>query len=212
MLGDFYQGFLPKLTATAGLDRARFNADRLLGKDPATGREVTARLGKFGSLVQLGGQGEEAPKFAGLRADQSLETITLAEALQLFALPRTVGTFEGEPLAVNTGRYGPYVKHLAKYYSLDKGEDLFQVDEARAVEIIQAKRLAEAQKHIKTFEGEPAWQILNGRWGPYIKAGSKNVRIPKDVEDPSALTLAQCQALVEAAPLARRKRPASKRK
>ncbi|MEM9417238.1 MAG: type I DNA topoisomerase [Bacteroidota bacterium] len=201
MLTAFYGDFQPKVEKTTALDPASVNTARLLGQDPKTGQPVTARLGKYGPLVQIGEKdGDPPPRFASLRANQRLENITLEEALQLFALPRALGDFEEAPMATNIGRFGPYIRHEDKFYSLPKEDDPHTVTTERAIEIIQAKREADAKKLIKQFDEQPDLQILNGRWGPYIKAGKKNVKIPKDITDPSTLTLAQCQALVENAP------------
>lgn len=201
MLTTFYNDFQPLVEQTTTLAPTSVNKARQLGKDPKTGQPVIARLGKYGPLVQLGeSEGETPPKFASLQADQRLENITLEDAMQLFALPRELDTFEGTPMFVNLGRFGPYIRHQDKFYSLPKEDDPHGVSSERAVEIIQAKRKADAEKLIKQFEEEPTLQILNGRWGPYIKADKKNVRIPKDITDPSSLTLAQCRELVEKAP------------
>lgn len=201
MLTAFYNDFHPQVEKTTTLDPTSVNTSRQLGQDPKTGQPIIARLGKYGPLVQLGeSEGETPPKFASLQADQRLENITLEDALQLFALPRELGAFEDSPMVVSLGRFGPYIKHQDKFYSLPKEDDPHAVGTERAVEIIQAKRKADAEKLIKQFEEAPELQILNGRWGPYIKAGKKNVKIPKDVTDPSSLTLAQCQELVANAP------------
>ena len=201
MLAEFYNDFHPKVQQTAALDRAAVSTSRLLGQDPKTGRPVIVRLGKYGPLVQIGeGEGEESPQFASLQHDQRMENMTLEAALALFKLPRTLENFEGSPLVVNNGRFGPYVRHQDKFYSLGKEDDPLTVDARRAIAIIEAKRQADAAKLIKRFDEDSDIQILNGRWGPYIKAGRKNVKIPKDIEDPSKLTLAQCLKLAEEAP------------
>lgn len=195
MLTEFYSGFYPKVQATAGIDRAMVNYTRLLGKDPATNASLMVRLGKYGPLVQLGIEADgraEAPRFAGLRANQRMETITLEEALELFKLPRVVGTFETLPLVINIGRFGPYIKHGSLFYSIPKTDDPFTIHEQGAIAIIEAKRKADAEKLIKTFPEDPAIQILNGRWGAYIKNGKKHTRIPKDITDPTLLSLEEC--------------------
>lgn len=206
MLTEFYGDFHPKVAQTALLDRTTMGTDRLLGQVAHTGEPVIVRLGKYGPLVQIGeSEGEKKPKFAGLQKDQRLENITLEEALKLFELPREVGSFEESPVLVNTGRYGPYVKHKAQFFSLDKEDDPLTIDTPRAVELIQAKRKADAEKLIKGFEDHPDIQILNGKWGPYIKSGRKHVKIPKEVEDPSTLTLATCLELIENAPVKKKR-------
>lgn len=207
MLTEFYGNFHPKVIETDQLDRTTIGTSRLLGKAPHTGQPVTVRLGKYGTLVQMGTQeATHTPKFAGLTKDQRMETITLEEALKLFELPRDLGSFEDSPLMVNTGRYGPYVKHNEKFYSLGKEDDPLTIDASRAMALIQAKRKEAAEKIIKRFDEQPDLQILKGRWGPYIQLGAKRVKVPKDVEDPSTLTLKACLALAENAPVNKRKR------
>jgi len=201
MLAEFYTDFHAKVTQTLQIDRTNIETARLLGKSPDTGQPVIVRLGKYGPLVQIGErEGEMAPQFASLPEDQRMESITLEEALQLFKLPRDVGSFEDSPMIANKGRYGPYIKHQEKFYSLGKEYNPLTIDAPNAVALIQAKRKADAEKVIKRFDDHPEIQILNGRWGPYIKSGRKHVRVPKDVEDPSTLTLAVCLELVENAP------------
>ena len=150
-------------------------------------------------------EGDPPPKFASLQPNQRIENITLQEALKLFVLPRELGAFEDSPMVINIGRYGPYVKHKEQFYSLTQEDDPLTINATRAVEIIQAKRKAQAEKVIKRFNNHPDLQILKGRWGPYIKAGYKNVKLPKDIEDPSKLTLAQCLDLVAKAPAKKNK-------
>lgn len=201
MLAEFYDDFHPKVMQTDQLDRTALGTSRLLGRVTHTGEPVIVRLGKYGPLVQIGeNEGEKVPKFASLQQDQRIENITLEEALQLFDLPREIGAFESSPIVVNTGRYGPYVKHKERFYSLGKEDNPLTIDAERAMELIRAKRKADAEKLIKRFDDQPDLQILNGQWGPYIKSGRKNVKIPKEVEDPSTLTLAACLELVENAP------------
>ncbi len=137
--------------------------------------------------------------FASLLSDQLLEKITLEDALELFKLPREVGSYEDKPITVAIGRFGPYVKHDGKFASLTKEDDPYTIDEERAIELIDAKRKADAERFITVFEENPDIQVLNGRYGPYIKAGKKNVKIPKGT-DPKSLTLAQCIELAEKAP------------
>ena len=206
MLAAFYGDFYPKVEKTAALDRTATSTTRLLGQAPNTGQPVIARLGKYGPLVQIGEkEGDPPPKFASLQPNQRIENITLEEALKLFILPRELAAFEDSPMVVNIGRYGPYVRHKEQFYSLPQEDDPLTIDATRAVEIIQAKRKAQAEKVIKRFNDQPDLQILKGRWGPYIKAGHQNVKLPKDIEDPSKLTLAQCLDLVEKAPAKKNK-------
>src|SRR5690606_18512773 len=171
--------------------------------DPKTGKKVYVKLGKFGAYIQLGenpdDNGGEKPKFASLRPGQFIENITLEDALELMKMPRQMGEFEGSPVVVNIGRFGPYVLHDKKFVSIPKEEDPYTITLDRAIELIQNKRVADANKIIKTFDENPDIQVLNGRFDPYIKAGKKNVKIPKDKE-PKNLTLEECLELAANAP------------
>jgi len=187
---------------------------RILGKDPKTGRTLLVRLARFGPVAQIGIPEEleegEKPKYAGLLKGQRLETITLKEALDLFKLPREVGTYEGKEIVAAIGRFGPYIRHDSKFVSLTD-DDPYTVVQERAIELIEAKRKADAEKFIKSFDENPDVQVLNGRYGPYIKVGKKNVKIPKDKE-PKDLTLKECLTLAENAPEKRRRGAKSKPK
>jgi DNA topoisomerase I len=173
---------------------------RDLGIDPVSGRPVSVRMGRFGPFVQAGTKDDaEKPKFAGLRPGQKMDTITLTEALELFQLPRTLGKMpDGETVTVAIGRFGPYVKYGSKYVSL-KEDDPYKVGLERALEVIEAKKLADANRVILDFGIEDI-QVLNGRYGPYITDKQRNARIPKD-RDPKSLTLEECRALLAAAPV-----------
>ena len=200
MINDFYSQFHPKIKSTEEVDRTTIQNDRQLGDDPKTGLPVIARLGKFGPMVQIGdSEGEEKPKYSSLRKGQFIETITLEEALELFKLPREVGEYEGEEVVAAVGRFGPYLRHKGKFASLTKEDDPLTVDIDRAIELIEAKRKLDAEKYIKVFDENPDIQVLKGRYGPYIKAGKKNVKIPKD-RQPEELTLEECLTLAENAP------------
>ena len=172
---------------------------RELGKDPATGKPIAVRMGRFGPFVQIGTKDdEEKPRFAGLRPGQKMDLITLADAMELFKLPRTLGeTPEGETIVANVGRFGPYVKYGSKYASL-KEDDPYTVTLERALEVIRLKKEADANRIIQDF-AEAGIQVLNGRYGPYITDKKKNAKIPKD-RDPKMLTLEECRALIAAAP------------
>jgi DNA topoisomerase I len=200
MLDEFYKQFHPSVEQSAQIDRSQVTNERLLGNDPATNLPIYARLAKFGPVVQMGeSDGEEKPKYASLRKDQFIETITLEEALELFKLPHEVGEYEGEAMVAAIGKFGPYIRHKNKFYSLPKEEDPLTIDEGRAIEIIDAKRKLDAEKFIKVFDENADVQVLNGPYGAYIKAGKKNVRIPKG-KVPEELTLAECLELAEKAP------------
>jgi DNA topoisomerase I len=172
---------------------------RELGKDPSSGKPVTVRMGRYGPFVQIGTKDdEEKPRFAGLRPGQKMDAIVLADAMELFKLPRTLGdTLDGEPIVANVGRFGPYVKYGSKYASL-KEDDPYTVTLERAREVIRLKKEADALRIIQDFEGEGI-QVLNGRYGPYITDRKKNAKVPKE-RDPKSLTLEECKALIAAAP------------
>jgi len=203
MIDNFYKPFSKKVRKTEQVERSSVGKSRELGVDPKTGKKVYAKLGRFGAYVQVGenpdDNGGEKPKFASLRPGQFIENITLEEALELIKMPRQMGEFEGKPVVVGIGRFGPYVLHDKKYVSIPKEDDPYTLTLPRCIELIEGKRLADANKTIKVFEENPDIQVLNGRFGPYIKAGRKNVKIPKD-KNPGELTLEECVALAEAAP------------
>jgi len=172
---------------------------RELGHDAATGKPITVRMGRYGAFVQIGTKDdEEKPRFAGLRPGQKMDALTLADAMELFKLPRTLGeTLQGEAIVANVGRFGPYVKYGSKYASL-KEDDPYTVTLERAREVIRLKQEADANRIIQDFPAEGI-QVLNGRYGPYITDRKKNAKIPKD-RDPKLLTLEECRALLAAAP------------
>ncbi len=184
---------------------------RILGKDPKSGKDVSVRLGRYGPHAQIGTvDDEEKPRFAGLRGKQRLETITLEEALELFRLPRDLGvTPEGEPVSASIGRFGPYIRYGNKFVSL-KDADPLTVELAHALELVAAKKQADLDRILRTWEGSDV-QILKGRWGPFLTDGKKNARMPKDREVES-LTLEECLAAIEAAPDKRRGKKAAKKK
>lgn len=203
MIADFYKPFHKKVATTEKVERSSVGKARELGVDPKTGKNVYAKLGKFGAYVQIGenpdDNGGEKPKFASLRPGQFIENVTLEDAMELFKMPRSMGEFEGKPVVIGIGRFGPYVLHDKKYVSIPKDLDPYTIPLEKAVELIENKRVADANKTIKVFDENPDIQILNGRFGPYIKAGKKNVKIPKDRE-PASLTLEECVTLAENAP------------
>ncbi len=197
MLKEFYGPFHEKVENTLQ-NSDRVKGERLLGVDPKTGRNVYVKLGRYGPMAQIGDkEEEEKPKFAGLRKNQSLETITLEEALELFKFPRELGDFEEAPVTVSIGRFGPYVRHNNKFVSLKKEDDPATITKERAIELIKEKREKDKQKYIKTFE-EEGIQVLNGRWGPYISHKKKNYKIPKNT-DPKSLTLEDCKKIISEA-------------
>lgn len=203
MIDNFYQPFHKKVSTTEKVERSSVGKSRELGVDPKTGKNIYAKLGRYGAYVQIGenpdDNGGEKPKFASMRAGQFIESITLEDALELFKMPRELGDFEEKPVVVNIGRFGPYVLHDKKFVSIPKADDPYAISLDRAVELIHAKRESDANKTIKLFDENPDIQVLNGRFGPYIKAGKKNVKIPKG-KDPKELTLEECVALADATP------------
>ncbi len=191
MIRNFYTPF-HKDVITTETTSERATGERFLGIDPVSGRNVTARIGRFGPIVQMKvDENDEKPQFASLRSGQRLETITLEDALELFKLPRNVGQFEEEDVVISIGRFGPYARHKGAFYSLPKTDDPYTVSLERAIEIIENKRKADIEKVIKLFPENPEVKILNGRWGPYLAFGKKNIKIPKDKE-PQSLTLEEC--------------------
>jgi DNA topoisomerase-1 len=176
----------------------RAKGERELGTDPATGKPVVARLGRFGPMVQIGStEDEEKPRFAKLRTNQSIETITMDEAMELFKLPRNLGLFEGVDVSVNIGRFGPYAQHDGKFYSLKKEMDPYTVELEEVAPLIEEKRKAAAESTIKIFEKEKI-KLLKGPYGPYIKQGLRNYKIPKDkLETAADLTIEEVKAIIE---------------
>jgi DNA topoisomerase-1 len=197
MIDDFYHPFHESVEYTIE-NAARAKGERELGVDAVSGKPVVARLGRYGPMVQIGlSEEEEKPKFAKLRPTQSIETITLEEAMELFKLPRKLGLFEGEDVTVNIGRFGPYAQHDGKFYSLKKEMDPYTVELEEVAPLIDEKRKAAAESTIKIFEKEKI-KILKGPYGPYIKQGLRNYKIPKDkIETAAALTIEEVKAIIE---------------
>ncbi|MFC3197512.1 type I DNA topoisomerase [Parapedobacter deserti] len=185
MLHSFYGPFHTEVESTIKhADRA--TNERELGMDPETGKRVSVRIGRFGPMVQIGSaDDEEKPRFASLRPGQMIETITFEEALELFKLPKKVGEFEDKEMTVAIGRFGPYIRHDNSFYSLPKGVDPHDVTTDSAIQIIKDKRQRDSEKIIRVFEENPEARIENGRWGPFIRFGKQNIKIPKgaDVEN-----------------------------
>ena len=198
MIGDFYEPFHHSVEHTIE-NAGRAKGERELGADPVSGKPVTARLGRFGPMVQIGStaEGEEKPRFAKLRTNQSIETINLEEALELFKLPRNIGAFEGEDVVVNIGRFGPYAQHAGLFYSLKKEMDPYTVAMEEVAPLIEEKRKAKAESEIKVFEKEKI-RILKGPYGAYIKQGLRNFKIPKELAEKAAdLTIEDVKAIIE---------------
>ena len=199
MLKRFYAPF--KETVDTTMEHAeRASGERILGVHPESGAQILCRIGRYGPMAQIGGPDDEEKQYASLLPGQSIETLTLEEALDLFKLPRTLGEHEGKKVTAAIGRFGPYVRFDGKFVSLkaDEGDDPYTVTLERALELIKAKLEADAKALIKVFEEDDTVRVLNGRYGPYIKAGRTNAKIPKD-EKPEDLTWARVQELIEEA-------------
>ena len=204
----FYQSFEPEVEKVMNARSEHKAGERELGLDPATGKPVFVKIGRFGPVVQIGSaDDEDKPRFSQLPSDKSMEAITLDEALELFKLPRNLGQFEGTDVVIGAGRFGPYVLHDKKYTSLPKEEDPLTISLDAAINLIQKKRLQDAQRHLKTFEEDAKMEVMNGRYGPYIAYDGKNYRMPKNLHDKAAeLTYEQCMDIVKNAPEPKRKK------
>ena len=207
LIQQFYGDFSPNVDRAMEERTELRVGEREIGIDPESGKPVKVRIGKFGPMVQIGVAGEDdKPRFATLPANLSMNTITLEEALELFRLPRKLGEYEGELIEVNTGRFGPYVRHAGKFVSIPKGEDPLDISLERAVELIQEKRDSEEKSHLKSFDEEPEMEVRTGRYGPYIVYKGKNYRIPKNKAANAAdLTLEECRKIVETPVKAKKK-------
>lgn len=195
-IADFYDGFHPNISKVSSLRLEHKVGERLLGNDPKTGLPVMVKIGRYGPLVQMGSADDETkPRFASLQRGQSIETLTLEEAVKLFDMPRHLGEFEGSEVSIGVGHYGPYVKHNGKYASIPKEISPTVITLDEAIDLIKAQREAEAKKVIKTFDEEPDLKVMNGRYGPYIVYQKQNVKIPKG-KDAATLTLEECREIV----------------
>jgi DNA topoisomerase-1 len=198
MIKEFYTPFHDRIQDTLEKSKKQ-SGERLLGQDPETGKNVYAKIGRYGPLVQIGESREdEKPKFAGMNKGQSIENVTLEEALDMFKLPREIGTYENELLTVAIGRFGPYVRHINQFFSLGKSDDPMSITEKRAIELINNKRQKDKERIIKEFTEDKTIQVLKGRYGAYIAKEKKNYRIPKG-KDPAGLSLEECRDIIAAA-------------
>ena len=199
LMQDFYQEFSPLVEKTLNVKSEHKVGERELGKDPKSGKPVFVKIGRFGPVVQIGSADDkEKPRFAQMKQGQSMETITLDEALDLFKLPRTLGEFEGTEVSVGAGRFGPYILHDKKYVSIPAGKDPLSITLDEAVTLIQEKRKAEEERHLKTFDEEPELEILNGRYGPYLAYKGKNYRLPKNLAEKARdLSLEECMEVIK---------------
>ena len=197
IMKTFYDQFHPAVEKTLSIKTEHKVGERMLGEEPETGKPVSVKIGRFGPVVQIGAaDDEEKPRFAQMKKGQSMETITLEEALELFKLPRTLGEYEGKTVTVGIGRFGPYIQHNKVYVSLPKTLDPMKVTLEEAEQLILEKRTKEAERHIKKFDEEPELEILNGRYGPYIAYKGNNYKIPKDIV-PQDLSLKSCFDLIK---------------
>jgi DNA topoisomerase I len=195
MIRSFYEPFAKDLVRTSETAE-RQSGERLIGVDPASGRNVYVRLARYGPIAQIGDADDENKRQKGLPGNASMESITLEQALELFKFPRVIGAYEDFPMEVKLGRFGPYIEHNKAFYSLPKEDDPYSIAGPRGIEIILARRQKIAENTIKVFEEDPSVKILKGRWGPYIVVGRQNVRIPKGTEA-STLTLEDCLQLAQ---------------
>ena len=195
-ISEFYKEFEPKIDNIVQTKNEHKVGERVLGNDPASGKPVSVKIGRFGPIVQIGSASdEEKPRFAQMKPGQTLETITLEEALGLFSLPRTLGEYEGGLVSIGAGRFGPYIKHGAAYVTLPKTYDPLTITFEEATALIDEKQKAEAQRVIKKFDEEPDLQVLNGRFGPYIAYKGSNYKLPKNVT-PAELSLEECMEII----------------
>ncbi|SEV99033.1 DNA topoisomerase-1 [Prevotella sp. khp7] len=203
MMKQFYKSFEPTVEKTMNSRQQHKAGERQLGKDPKTGKPVFVKIGRFGPVVQIGtADDKEKPQFAQLPKEQSMETITLDEALELFKLPREVGEYENKPVTIGAGRFGPYVLHDRQYTSLPKGTDPMTITLDEAIALIQEKRQQDSKKHMKFFLEDSKLEILNGRYGPYLVYDGKNYRLPKNLhEKATELTYDQCMKIIQATPV-----------
>ena len=197
VLDRFYRQFHPSVEKTLAAKNEHKAGERLLGTDPASGKPVSVKIGRFGPVVQIGSADDgEKPRFSRLEKGMSIETITLDEALKLFRLPRTLGEYDGAEIKVSSGRYGPYAQWKTMFASLPQGTDPLTVSLDEAVALIKEKQEAEAKRHIKKFDEEPELEIMNGRYGPYIAYKGSNYKIPEGIT-PEDLNLQACMDLIK---------------
>ena len=212
VIDNFYQVFHPVVEQTAAIRTEHKVGERQLGIDPKSGKPVFVKIGRFGPVAQIGesnpDKDNEKPQFATLLKGQSIETITLEEALKLFELPRTVGEYEGKVVVAAIGRFGPFIRHDGKFVSIPKDKNPISITLDEAIELIQQKREKDENRFIKKFEEDPELEILNGRYGPYIAYKGKNYRIPKTGYTPAEMTLDDCMKLIKEAD----QKPATKKR
>ena len=193
----FYHEFHPMVEKATTQKSEHKVGERVLGKDPKTGKPVSVKIGRFGPMAQIGSAEDSVkPRFAQLKKNMSLETITLEEALDLFKLPRTLGEYEGKTVTIGAGRFGPYIHYDTSYVSIPKTLDPLEITLEEVIELLKDKKDNDAKRHLKKFEEEPDMEIMNGRYGPYIAYKGFNYKIPKTVKDPTTLSLEACKDIV----------------
>ena len=199
VIRHFYRDFEPMVEKTMNDKMEHKMGERVLGTDPKSGKPVSVKIGRFGPVVQIGSATDsEKPRFAQLKKDQSIQTITFEEAMDLFKLPRTIGEYEGTEVTIGTGRFGPYVLHNKTYVGLPTQYDPMAITLEEAVELLKQKQQNEEQKHLKQFDGEPELEVLNGRFGPYLRYKGANYKLPKSIENIDSLTAEKCMEIIHA--------------
>ena len=200
VMDKFYKQFHPVVEAASSVKTEHKVGERQIGLDPKSGKPVFVKIGRFGPIVQIGqvnaADKNDKPQFASLLKGQSIETITLEEALKLFELPRVIGEYEGSEMITGVGRFGPYIRHNDVFISIPRTSNPLNILPEEAVELIENKRQKDRERHIKAFDEEPGLEILNGKYGPYITFKGANYRIPKGT-DPMTLTLNDCRKIIE---------------
>ena len=206
MMRSFYKEFEPTVERTINSRDQHKAGERVLGKDPKTGKPVFVKIGRFGPVVQIGtADDREKPTFSQMPKDKSIETITLEEALELFKLPREIGEINGKPVTIGAGRFGPYVLYNRKYTSLPKGADPMTITLEEAIGLIQEKQQEDERKHMKKFDEDSKLEVINGRYGPYLVYDGKNYRLPKSMHEKAAeLTYEECMKVIKAVPANRK--------
>ena len=197
---DFYNDFEPLVEKSINMRSEHKVGERFLGNSPETGEAVTVKIGRFGPVVQIGSADERRkPRFAQLKKGQTMESITLEEALELFRLPRVMGEYEGKPVVIGAGRFGPYVSHNGNYVSIPKGKDPLTMTFEESVIMIHRKYMEENERHLRSFDEEPELEVLNGKYGPYIAYKGVNYKLPKSMHERAReLTLEECMSFIQA--------------
>ena len=199
VIKHFYRDFKPMVEKTMSDKMDHKMGERVLGIDPKSGKPVSVKIGRFGPVVQIGSATDsEKPRFAQLKKDQSIQTITFEEAMDLFKLPRTIGEYEGAEVTIGTGRFGPYVLHNKTYVGIPAQYDPMAVTLEDAIELLKQKQQNEEQKHLKQFDSEPELEVLNGRFGPYLRYKGANYKLPKSIDNIEGLTVEKCLEIIQA--------------